>query len=208
MTFVVASSADRDLPLSYDHTISGQNGGAGLVPDELLDSDVLGAIAPQSTDAEKRPRAQGCIEPFMVARLTGTALISIDCAVSKDSYYKDISLGLVFGSDRAQIGISPVDITATTGVRAVSDGGMGDFCCSSGLMEIPLQVRAGKNGITLNLDFTLSTEVGEARGPFTPGGARLQADGSVTLAGAASDSVFGIGVNVLLVVSGIVHPLP
>lgn len=166
------------------------------------------AIEPVIVEAGAQQRAHEYTEPPLVATFTGTAVISIDCALLRESFYKDISLELVFNGDRTQIGISPVDITATTGVRAVSDGGVGNFCCSSGWMEIPLHVRAGKNGIMLNLIFTLSTDLGEACGPFTPCGARLDTDGSLVLAGAAFDSVFGIGVNVLLIISGTVQPLP
>lgn len=146
-------------------------------------------------------------KPSLVATLIGTALIKIDCVASRACFSEDVSLELVFSDDRTQIGICPVDITAT-GVRAVSDGGIGDFCRSSGLMTIPVHVQVGKKGITLNLNFILSTEVGETRGPFTPCGTRLETDGSVTLAGAAFDSVFGIGVNVMLILSGTVQPLP
>lgn len=146
-------------------------------------------------------------ETSLVAALTGTALISIDCAVFKTSFSRDVSLELVFSSDRTQVGISPVDIIAT-GVRVVSDGGIGNFCRSSGSIEIPVHALAANSGITLNLNFTLSTELGEASGPFMPCGARLETDGSVTLAGAASDSIFGIGVNVMFILSGTVQPLP
>lgn len=174
----------------------------------IRDPNAQYAIEPGIAEVGAQPRAHEYSEPPLAATFTGTALISIDCAVLRESFYKEISLEFVFSDDRSQIGISPVDITATTGVRAVSDGGVGDFCCSSGWMEIPLHVRAGKNGITLNLNFTLSTDLGDARGPFTPCGARLDTDGSVTLAGTAFDSVFGIGVNVLLIISGTVQPLP
>ncbi|PZS11633.1 MAG: hypothetical protein DLM60_23910 [Pseudonocardiales bacterium] len=174
----------------------------------IRDPNAQYAIEPGIAEAGAQQRAHEYSEPALAATFTGTALISIDCAVLKESFYKEISLEFVFSDDRSQIGISPVDITATTGVRAVSDGGVGDFCYSSGWMEIPLHVRAGKNGITLNLNFTLSTDLGDARGPFTSCGARLDTDGSVTLAGTAFDSVFGIGVNVLLIISGTVQPLP
>jgi hypothetical protein len=75
-------------------------------------------------------------------------------------------------------------------------------------MNIPVRVRVAKNGSALNLNTTLSSESGDAHGPFAPHGARLKSDGSMTWAGASFTSVFGIAVHVLLVISGTVQPLP
>lgn len=143
----------------------------------------------------------------LAATLTGTALIKAHYLASSACFSKDVSLELVFSDDRTQIGICPVEIT-TTGVRTVSDGGTGDFHQPSGSMSIPLRVQAKKNGMSLHLGFVLSTEVGESCGPFTPRGSRLGTDGSVTLAGAALDSVFGISVSVMLVITGTIEPIP
>ncbi|MGH3853899.1 MAG: hypothetical protein ACRDR6_10485 [Pseudonocardiaceae bacterium] len=174
----------------------------------MHDPDAQEMIAQEISDSETQQQVSECIKLSSIATLTGTATVYTDRGKPGGQFSKDVSLALEFSDDRTRVSIDPVDITTASGAYAASDRGIGDFCHSSGLMEIPTRVRVSKSGITLNFNFTLSTESGEAYGPFTPRGARLETDGSVTLAGAAYDSVFGIGVNVLLVISGTVQPLP
>jgi hypothetical protein len=132
-------------------------------------------------------------------------MIQTDRAGQQGPFDQDISLALVFSGNEVSVG--PIDLTAS-GFHVTSNGGLGTFDPSSGLMQIEIPVQGSKGNINLNLDFKMSTESGEAHGPFTPQGVRLGPDGSVILAGAAFDTVFGVGVNVFLLISGTVSPHP
>lgn len=148
---------------------------------------------------------QGCTPVPLQATLTGKVMIETDRAGQKGPFDEDISLALVFSGNEVSVG--PIDLTAS-GIHVTSNGGLGTFDPSSGLMQIEIPVQGSKGNINLNLDFKMSTESGEAHGPFTPQGVRLGPDGSVILAGAAFDTVFGVGVNVFLLISGAVSPHP
>ncbi len=155
---------------------------------------------------------QGCTPVPLQSTLTGKALVQTDRA-GVGPFNQNVSLALVFSGNEVSIG--PIDLTLSGGAHVTSNGGLGAFDPSSGLMQVdvPIQahIPAGPNvpvAVDLNLDFIMSTESGPAHGPFNPQGARLASDGSITLAGAAFDSVLGVGVNVLLVISGTVSPHP
>lgn len=147
--------------------------------------------------------------PPLAANLTGTLMVSADRARLRGPLSRDISLELTFSKDGTQVFFAPIDLSTVLGqVRVVSGGDPGRFHCSSGLMEIPVRAHASSGGRMLGVNLTLSTESGDAHGPFKPRGVRLQTDGSLTLAGAASATAFGIRINVLIVVLATVHPLP
>ena len=155
---------------------------------------------------------QGCTPVPLRSTLTGKALIQTDRA-GVGPFTQNVSLALVFSGNEVSVG--PIDLTLSGGAHVTGNGGLGAFDPASGLMQVdvPIQahIPAGPNvpvDVDLNLDFIMSTERGPAHGPFNPQGVRLASDGSVTLAGAAFDSVLGVGVNVLLVVSGTVSPHP
>jgi hypothetical protein len=160
----------------------------------------------------KELQQQGCTPVPLQSTLTGKALIETDRA-GVGPFNQDVSLALVFSGNEVSVGF--IDLTLSGGAHVTSNGGLGAFDPSSGLMQVDLPIQAhipaGPNvpiDTDLNLDFTMSTESGPAHGPFNPRGVRLGSDGSVTLAGAAFDSVLTVGVNVLLVVSGTVSAHP
>lgn len=115
-------------------------------------------------------------------------MIETDRAGQKGPFDQDISLALVFSGNEVSVG--PIDLTGF-GFHVTSNGGLGTFDPSSGLMQIEIPVQGSKGNINLNLE-----------------GVRLGPDGSVILAGAAFDTVFGVGVNVFLLISGAVSPHP
>lgn len=174
----------------------------------IQDSGAQSETVQQVAAHEGQRQAHARTESSLVATLSGTAVITADRAKLRGPFSKDVALELMFSEDRTQVGIGPIDIVTASGVHVISDGGTGNLYCPAGLIVIPMRVSVKKNGIACSLNLTLTTESGDVYGPFRPRGSRLQTDGSVTLATAAFGSVFGIGVNVLLCISGTVRPLP
>ncbi len=220
-TVTVLEGARRTIATaSASITIDIRNGGGpGLTCAELTQqlinlTNLLATVTDPETELLIRNRIkvvilqlqeQGCTPVPLQATLTGKTMIETDRAGLEGPFDQDISLGLVFSGNEVSVG--PIDLIAS-GVHVTSNGGLGTFDPSSGLMQVEIPVQGSRGEINLNLDFTMSTESGPAHGPFTPQGVRLGPDGSVILAGAAFDTVFGVGVNVLLVISGTVSPRP
>jgi hypothetical protein len=79
---------------------------------------------------EAQHQGNGRTRSSLVATLCGTAMAMTDLVALGGPFSENVSLELVFGSDRTQVGIIPVAISTVSGMCAVSDGGIGKFCSS------------------------------------------------------------------------------
>jgi hypothetical protein len=149
--------------------------------------------------------AQGC-GPIN-SKLIGKVFLETDFGGSTGPFDQDISLDLAFTRSIGSVDLAPFNLTFSWGT-AKSSGGVGTFDPSLGIIKIPLLVILDTNGQELRLNLTMSTEKGDAHGPFTPQGVRLGADSTVVLAGATFDMIYFITINVYILIEGVIAPHP
>ena len=156
---------------------------------------------------EREIAQKGCGVPIVInSTLTGTAMLETDHSGSEGPFDENVSMALSFSGNN--VTLQPFNFSFPNDVTVTSNGGTGTFNRATGSINIPANIVIKTDSGTLNLNFNLTTDHGDAHGDFVAQGIRLTADGTVLLAGTAFESFLVGGVNVLLMIFGVVAPHP